>query len=311
MKHTLVILAVLLGCTAMSAQTQSALPWMRTGRDAASMGMADAGYLADENLAWSSFGSAAIVPLSEKTFSVSATYAMWKTEPAHRAAAGFSYNVRNRVGISVGVAFDPGKKYQVYDAAGAAKGWFTPYDLQANFGIGVKIVNGFSIGVNAKYARQALAQGASSNVFAADVMLACKVKGFRATAGVASLGTPVKSAAGEKFNLPSSAKLTFGYDDIIAGGLHLAAYADGDYYFFNNTWSVAGGAAIGYKDIVNVRGGYRYSGDNGKLGIPCVMPSYASVGLGCGFRGVSLNAAYIFASKVINNSFVVGLTYSF
>ena len=58
--------------------------------------------------------------------------------------------------------------------------------------------------------------------------------------------------------------------------------------------------------MLTFRGGYHYG--NASKG---VIPSYASLGLGVKFFGVSIDAAYLFGSEILKNSFGVSLGYEF
>lgn len=306
--------SALLLISVMGKAQDVAFPWVRLGHDAASAGMADAGYMADENLAWSSFGSAAIVPLAPVKTSFAATYSMLQPSVNHYANVGLAFNVKEKVGISLGVSSGIGNKYPVYDGGGNHTGDFTPINLQAAFGLGFKLCSCLSLGFNARYAMQSVAEDNIFHAVNGDVMLACSVKGFRATAGVQALGADLGMAkAGDGVNsmkcMPTSAKLTLGYDDIIANeSFRLAVYADGDYYFFNNSYSAAAGAAIGYKEYITFRGGYRYSSKMAPI------PSCATVGIGTKFCGFSINAAYVVpcaVSGVLSNTFTAGIGYNF
>ena len=65
------------------------------------------------------------------------------------------------------------------------------------------------------------------------------------------------------------------------------------------------GLEYGIADIAFVRAGYHY-GDAAKA-----LPSYASLGLGAQFAGVSLDLAFLTASESLGNTLLFGLGYSF
>ena len=58
-------------------------------------------------------------------------------------------------------------------------------------------------------------------------------------------------------------------------------------------------------DIVSLRGGFHY-GDAAKA-----LPTYASLGLGLQFAGVSLDVTFLTASQSLGNTLLFGLGYSF
>ncbi len=85
----------------------------------------------------------------------------------------------------------------------------------------------------------------------------------------------------------------------------LSATAETDILFAG---AVMAGAGIEYsfRDLLFVRGGYHYGAPH-----KAVVPSYGSAGLGVKFFGISLDAAYLFGSEILKNSFCVSLGYEF
>ena len=154
--------------------------------------------------------------------------------------------------------------------------------------------------MKAKYARQGLTKEVAYQAFAADAFLLFSMAGFKATAGVASVGTPVKAAGGGSYALPASAVVGLGYG--FAFGLSLVA--DTDIYFAGG-FAFAGGVQYAWKDMLFARAGYHY----GSATAP--VPSYLALGLGVKFIGIHLDVSYLTASKALGNSFTIGLGYAF
>ncbi len=65
------------------------------------------------------------------------------------------------------------------------------------------------------------------------------------------------------------------------------------------------GVEYSYKSMLFARGGFHY-GDKEKA-----VPTYASLGLGVRFLGISLDVAYLTASDILGNSISLGLGYRF
>ena len=65
------------------------------------------------------------------------------------------------------------------------------------------------------------------------------------------------------------------------------------------------GVEYSYRSMLFARGGFHY-GDKEKA-----VPTYASLGLGVRFLGVSLDVAYLTASDILGNSISFGLGYRF
>ena len=173
---------------------------------------------------------------------------------------------------------------------------FTPSEILVNAGVSYAISPVIAAGVNVKYAKEQLLSNYSNNAVAADFFVAGKVDALDFAAGVTSVGGQVESESTGKFNLPSAVTLGCGYlyefDKI-----SLAARVKGDYYFSGN---LAAGLGVEgwYEGLVAVRAGYHYGGDS-------IIPDFASIGLGVRLGEFTLDAAYLFASEVLQNSFSI------
>lgn len=194
-----------------------------------------------------------------------------------------------RVGLSLKAAGQFGAQYDS----------FTPYDLLFGAGLGVAFSDHVSLGVNLAYTSEKLAKDLSFSAFAADAFLLLRFSSFKVSAGVCSLGTPVKSG-NRSYPLPSSAKLGVSYS--LPFGLSFSA--DGD-YFFNGGFGAAVGAQYGWKDMLFVRAGYHYGSEKAPLG------SYLSLGAGVKFFGFHLDFCYMTASQTLNGTWGLGVGFAF
>lgn len=303
MKHLAIILVSLSIAISSAAQSWSALPWVRTGRGAADLSMAGSAFMSDDNMAWAADGNAAMVPFSADRLSAELGYTRYNSLKTNYFNAGFAYSIKEKAGIAASVSYGFDPAYDVYDETGEPDGAFTPDYILAAAGVSWRFLKFMSIGFNFRYARQSLAEGYTLSTCAGDAVLMCRFADFSISAGAMNLGMPVKSHDGSSFNLASSAKAAMMYDGHF-GKNGLQINLDSDWYF-SNTVTAALGAQYSWNDILFLRAGYRYSMQG------CVIPSFASVGLGLRFFGVRLNAAYIFASEVLDNSFSLSLGYSF
>lgn len=335
MKHILTIIVSLLTAFGISAQSRSALPWVRTGRSAVDLSVAGSASMSSENMAWAAAGNSAMIPFCDRHFAVEAGYMRQSFSNNSSVNAGLAGNIGGKVGLAASFSYGLDPAYDIYNLDGSTAGTFSPSYLLASLGASWRFVKFLSLGVNARYARQDLMQGYSYGTFAGDAMLMARFGDFSVSAGIANIGLPVKSASGDLFALPTSAKAAFMYDAVFGKKHGIQLNIDGDYYLpglfvpvqsahdgsdgsasgtdssssaqLSAVQQLAASAGLQYSfaDMVFVRAGYHFGGSE----VP--VPSYASAGLGFKFKGVSLNGAYLFASESLSNSFCLTLGYSF
>ena len=243
----------------------------------------------------------AAAALSESRMAVSAGYAIWQPKAIKTgvvSAAGF-YRIGEKFAIAADLKNFTEPEYQIASADGRSAGMFAPKEIAAALGVSYKIGDSFSIGLNAKFANSVLAETAKASTVAADVSLAYAKNGFQAGLAVANIGGKVKYGEGDGYALPTIVRAGAAYSIV---GLTASAEID---YLLSGGFMAGLGAEYWIVDIVAVRAGFHY-GDPEKA-----IPTYASVGLGAKFSGVSLNATYLLASKTIGGTLMFGLGYSF
>lgn len=277
-----------------------AFPFIRVVQDPVLQGMAGAGYVSDYGTASAAFGTSAISALSDRRLNVQGAYQNFAGTNYYSVAGGG--RILPFLSICGAASFGTGKSYETVDATGNPGGTFTPYDIVGGLGVSFRIQKWLSAGFNLRYASQTIAKDANYSAFGGDVYAACRFGGLRAAIGAVGLGTGVKSASGNVSPLPSSIKLGLGYSIDILGN-HIEANADGD-WFFKSGLAASIGAAYSFKDFISVRCGYHYGGNT-------VIPSYASVGLGTSFKGIKIDAAYLFGQEELQNCFCVGAGFRF
>lgn len=282
-----------------------ALPYVAADFDAISLGKAGANLTETGTISNGGLSNAAAMPFSELPYEATVGYALW--QPSNSAAnvinAGYAYNIKQKFALAFSANLGLNKPYDVVDASGAAKGTYTPKDMHLAFGLAYRFLPYLSLGVNVGYANSSLAADYSYGAVTADVFVMTKVKDFKATVGVANLGSNVTSASGVKFSLPASVALGVGYDKAFAQKHAVDVALDAD-YFFAGGFAASLGAGYTYNDMVSVRAGYHLGGDT-------VIPSYASVGAGVKFFGVRLDLAYLIASGPMKNTLAASLGVSF
>lgn len=289
-----------------SAQDGSALTFVRIDRNPVSAGMGFAGAASSRETAYSSFRNSSVIPFATERLSVGASGQIWAPNGAKSTnlAFGSAFKAGKRLGFSVGGAYQMGEEYTSFDETGNAAGTFKPGDIVLNAGAGFLILDNLSVGANVRYASQKLSSDNSYSAISTDVFLTYRLSGLNITAGVSSLGSSVKSVSGDSFSLPASATVGAEWSKAFSEthGVRLAADAD---YFFSGNFTAAAGAEYSFKNMLFARAGYHFGTKD------AVLPSFATVGLGVRFFGISLNVAYLTANDTIGNTLTLGLGYRF
>lgn len=298
----------LISAVAANAQTADALPFVLVDRDprTAAMGFGGLASTGGGAAAYSSFRNPAVVPLSSEKAASAFSYQDWAPEGAGSSNfnLGSSFKVGRGLGFSIGGAFQSGETYKVSDSNGNHRGTFSPYDLVVNGGLGARVTDFLSLGVNARYARERVSDNDTYQAFCADAFLMCSFGDLNLAAGLSSVGLPVKSAVGASFSLPSSAALALAYSRAFAGGHAVEAVLDGG-LFFNGSCSAAVGAEYSWNGMVFVRVGRHQSSAK------AAIPSSTTLGLGLKLAGISLDAAYVTGCEALGKTLTLGLGFSF
>ncbi|MBP5483551.1 MAG: hypothetical protein J6X99_04770 [Bacteroidales bacterium] len=222
---------------------------------------------------------------------IALSYQNWAPSVAKASHVNLLAGIKlgKRVGLSIKAAGQFGAQYDS----------FTPYDLFFGAGVGFAFTDFLSAGVNLAYTSEKLARDLSFSAFAADAFLLLRFSDLKVSAGVCSVGTPVKSG-NRSYPLPSSAKIGASYS--LPFGLSFSA--DGD-FFFNGGIGAAVGAQYGWDDMLFVRVGYHYGSDKAPVG------PYLSLGAGVKFVGFHLDFCYMTASQALNGTWGLGVGFAF
>ena len=289
----------------------SAMQFLNIGASPRSWGMGGVQTGTQKN-EYAQSGSVAAVPFWDETLAAGASYTLWQPASSNMLAVGAAWNIGGRFGVSFGAQTGLNPAYELTNSDGVPDGSFSPFDLRLGAGFAWRIIDDLSVGVGLNYASSSLAPAGenysgSLSCFAADVQIMYVIDGFDISLSASNLGTPVTSASGQSFSLPMNARLAAGYGNDF-GRHHLSAGIEGGMFFGDASAIFAGvGAEYMYNELVAVRAGWHYGSE--KAGIP----TFASVGLGLHFAGVSIDAAYLIASagSPLQNSMSFGVSYSF
>ncbi len=303
MRKTIYTSVLALLCTfGLSAQS---LPSLICGADAASLGTASAS-VAEKAGAYALDHNAAAMSFGEKKFYAGATFDMWQPSYANNKilSAGATFRITDALAVGASLKNFSYPSYDITTESGSASrdGSFTPKEFNVALGASYAVTSFLSIGATARILKSSLANDASASAFGADFGVFYKKDNLRAGLSLNNLGTKVTYGE-NSYSQPSLLKAGVGYD-LGFGTSALALSAEAD-YLFDGALMAGIGAEYAFKDLAFVRCGFHY-GDEAKS-----IPSYASVGLGVNFFGVSLDAAYLFGSKILGNSLGVTLGYSF
>ena len=293
------ILAVIVYMSFALVASAQALPSLLIGADpqAAATGGSSIARVAD---AYAVDNNSAAMALSDKEFSVAASYGMWAPNTADNmlAGLGFFYRLNDRMAVGFTGRMLRDKPYDITSVTGQVSGSFAPSDLLAGVGFSYAISDGLSLGVSGRFTSSSIAEGMKGTAIGADITALYSRNSFSAAAGLCNLGTPISYGAGT-YAQPMLVKAGAAYS---ASGLTASAEVD---YLFSGALMAGLGVEYCIADIASLRAGYHY-GDPAKA-----LASYASLGLGLEFSGFSLDLAFLTASETLGNSLLFGIGYSF
>lgn len=302
MKKNIFIFAVSLVCVfSLKAQT---LPSLLVNSDPAGWGSAGASVASPAN-AFAVENNAASMSLFDGTGSAAVSYGMWQPAAGNDKVAGFSGFWKASSKFSIGLL---GKMFNQpsYDitsdmgVVSQVNGTFSPKEYTVGLGLAFAFTDNLSAGLTVRDVSSSLGPDAKANALSAGLSLFYSKDALRAGLSLDNLGGKVDYGEGGS-SQPMAIKVGASYDAL----KNLSANAEADYYFSGGGFNAKIGAAYSIVDLVTLRAGYNYGASNS------YVPSYASVGLGFKFAGVSLDVAFLLANENLKNSLFFGLGYSF
>ncbi|MGN1221026.1 MAG: PorV/PorQ family protein [Candidatus Cryptobacteroides sp.] len=268
-----------------------ALPFTAADYNPATMAMGGSYSVETGSTAFSAFGNISAAAYSSNKMDVAAGYTLWepsalKTNVINVAGTG---KIGKNMAVAAGFSYGLNPEYEILDSYGMSAGTFKPSQMRISAGFAWKFLPFLSLGANIGCASSKLAAESSYGAFVADIYLMSIIKDFKIAIGTSSLGTPVTSASGQKYSLPSSVEIGAGFEHVYGRRHGVDARVQADCYF-SGAIAASVGAAYNFDNLFSIRAGYRYGGKS-------VIPSYASVGAGIQFFGVHLDIAYLIAQK--------------
>ena len=297
MKKSIVLLLCTLTFSLGEASSQ-VLPFLQIPQDPAITGMGGAGVALsssaplENNLADDALGM--------NTFQIGASYTLWQPSIASYGLMGVSvsYRVIPKLSVALSVSGFMSPEYETAQASGLSGGSFRPLDLSIGAGAAYRFSDNMAVGVAAKFINSSLGEELKGSCVSANLSFKYAANDLQAGVALNNLGTPVKYGD-VSYSLPMLAKAGAAYT---ISGFTAALEAD---YVFQAGFMAGLGLQYAYKDMIYARAGY-HLGTTEK-----VIPSHVSLGLGFRYAGVSLNVAWLTASKTLGNSLMFGLDYAF
>lgn len=248
---------------------------------------------------------AASMSLMDGNLDASVSYGMWQPAAMNDKiiGAGAAARLGKKFALGAAVRMFNQPSYDLVDDNGVTaqvNGTFAPKDLVMGLGASLLLSECLSVGVTAKFVSSKLGASAEASAVCADVSAAFVKGGLRSSLNVRNLGGKVSYGTETSSALPmmASASAAYAFNDALEAGAQID-------YMLCGAFAAGLGAQYRIKDIVAFRTGYHFGAPDAGI------PSYASVGLGAGFAGISLNAAYLLASGSLEGTMLFGLGYSF
>lgn len=297
-RKILITLAAVAVCLPGFAQ---ALPSLLIPSEASVLGVGGAA-VAGPTGAFAVDNNAAAMSLSQSKASVGVSYSLWQPSAAKDhllGVGGFWHGGKLSLGASVKRFAMP--SYEVTSTNGVVSqvdGVFKPADLSVALGGSFAVADWLSVGVAARLTSSSMAKDAKATVFGADISVMYAGESLKAALVVANLGGKVKYGE-SSYAQPTQARAGAAYTflDCLTAQAELS-------YLFAGSFGAAAGLTWSMRDMLFVRAGFHYG--SGNVG----LPTFASLGLGGRFAGVSLDAAYLLMGP-LGNTLQATLSYSF
>ena len=255
--------------------------------------------------AFSAENNIAAVALSQKYFGLGFGYELWQpsTIGNHIIDLGAYGCIAKRVGIAINAKFKNSPEFAGTNNKGGFAGNYSPKENYIATGVSVKVYDGISIGAKYKFVSSDLWEKTKANAHAFDVSAMYIHKDIRAGLSVENLGGKVSYGNDNEYALPSLVKAGAWYKFLNLEKHGLGTSLEAAYMFAGD---VMADVALVYNfTSLEVRGGYHFGYG------PNAIASYASVGVGYEIKGFGLNLKYLFGSKTLANTMLIGVSYNF
>lgn len=307
-RHSILLASALLLSWSLKAQEQlpanEVFEFLSFPRGVAQTGMAGAGKsLLSESTALAAFDNPAVLPFALNHVDATVLYGRWAPAQTNTLSNNLGGGVSVRLGKGFAVSAAVINQAHAEVDFGGENGKFSPKDLIVAFGAGASFGDYVSVGVSARLVQQQVMADYKLSSTAITAMIQYHKDALNVAAGLANLGSGVKSENDNVSSLPSSARVAASYE-LPAGPGALTCALDADYYFSGKI-GVSAGVAYGFKDMLFARAGYRYASAG------AAFPSHLALGLGAKWKGFGLDVSYLTANAQIGNSLCLGISCRF
>ncbi|MCK9436650.1 MAG: PorV/PorQ family protein [Synergistaceae bacterium] len=263
--------------------------FLNTPSDARSMAMGNAGFILSSPFSVQ-HNSASVMAEDEVSTGLGASLLLW--QPQETKATLFNlagYHRINKFALLAGFRTNRMGEFTGTDANGSVLGSFSPSEYALEVGIAYSLTSNIAVGVSLRHLSSRMSEEAKSSALASDISMIYHHEKLRLGLGVSNLGTEIDYGIAS-YKLPARFKSGIAYQFSLGADHSLLTAADLFYQFTPNYSGIASGIGAEYrfKEKIAVRTGYHFESTN-------VGSSYATIGLGTKFSGLSLDLAYLVA----------------
>lgn len=263
--------------------------FLNTPSDARTAAMGNAGYILSSPFSVQ-HNSASVMAENGPATGVGASVLLWQPQEADATlfnVAGF--HRMNNFALLAGFRSNNMGEFIGTDEHGNIIGSFAPSEYAVEIGVAYSLSSNVSFGISLRYLSSQLDQDIKSSAFSSDISMLYHREDLRFGLGVSNLGSKI-DYGNDSYQLPTRIKSGIAYHFSLSDDHSLLTAADLFYQLTPNYSGIASGLGVeyNYKRLFAFRTGYHYEGTN-------VGASYATIGLGTKFSGLSLDLAYMIA----------------
>ncbi|MFC0877366.1 PorV/PorQ family protein [Saccharicrinis sp. FJH2] len=283
-----------------------AVPFLNYVADARPAAMGNAGYVLPSAFA-AQRNISAIFQDALHPVGIAASYMLWQPQNANNKLVNIGgYSAFNNFGIAAGIHFNNMPDVEQTDDNGYVSGTFSPSEYALELGVGYKINSKLAAGGVVRYLGSDLGGIKKASAVAFDVSFLYSNNSLSAGLGLSNLGTKA-DYGNSKYSLPTRVNTGLAYHYVAANRHVLTGVVDANYQIVSGSTGLGGG--IGgeyvYNSLLALRTGYHF--ENEKIGA-----SYATVGCGLHFSGISIDFAYMIPpdNNVMSQTLLVSLKWA-
>jgi len=265
--------------------------FLNTPSDARSAAMGNAGYLLASPFSVQ-YNSASVMAESLLQTGVGVSALFW--QPREAGATLFNvagFHKIKKFGFLAGFRSNKTGDIAKSDANGNITGSFSPFEYAFEIGMGYDVSTNVSLGISLRHLSSQMDQNIKSSALASDISMLYHHGNLRLGLGISNLGSKI-DYGNTKYSLPARIKSGIAYHLTLSNDQALITVADLFYQLTPDYSGVASGLGVeyNYKKLIALRTGYHFESKS-------VGASYATIGLGTKFSGLSLDLAYLIAQE--------------